>query len=73
MKTFLKVNISQQVTFLAISHLCNFYFVYICKMHVRGKYEDDRVISTCESLERIILCDAVKLTVIIVMQKQCLI
>lgn len=31
-------------------------------MHVSWKYEDAQVISTCESLERMILCDAVKLT-----------
>lgn len=31
-------------------------------MHVSWKYEDDQVISTCESLERMILCDTVKLT-----------
>ena len=31
-------------------------------MHVSWKYEDDQVISTCESLERMTLCDTVKLT-----------
>lgn len=46
------------------------FYLHVCKMHVRWKYEDDQVISTCESLERMILCDAVKLAIIIVMQKQ---